>query len=160
MGLPARREAGPEELRPVETAADSGDGPRGHETILVVEDDATLLEVVVCQLAEYGYRIRSAADGPSAMQIVNSDVPIDLLLTDVLMPNGMTGEQLAERAQQRRADLRVLFTSGYPRGILHANGQLQFGVPLLRKPYKQIELARAVRRQLDRPIAGRASATG
>jgi PAS domain S-box-containing protein len=158
--LPRAQPAASTETSLVETAVEGGGEPRGHETILVVEDDAALLEVVVCQLAEYGYRILSAVDGPSAMQIVNSDVTIDLLLTDVLMPNGMTGAQLAERAQQRRADLRVLFTSGYPRGVMHANGQLKFGVPLLRKPYKQIDLARAVRRQLDRPIAGGASATG
>jgi PleD family two-component response regulator len=75
----------------------------GSEIILVVEDDADVRAFVVGQLGELGYRVIEAADGPQAQRILESDQPIDLLFTDVVMPVGMTGRQLADAARRRPA---------------------------------------------------------
>lgn len=121
----------------------------GHEHILVVEDDALVREYVVSQLTVLGYDVVSAADGKQAMQILESDQAIDLLLTDVILPDGLNGRQIAENALKLRPELRVLYTSGYTENSIVHHGRLDPGVLLLSKPYNREELANKVRMALE-----------
>jgi signal transduction histidine kinase len=129
----------------------AADYPRGGETILVVEDDKDVRAFVISQLQDLGYRVLEAADGPQAQEILDSDASIDLLFTDVVMPGGMTGRQLAEKAKLRRPTLKTLFTSGYTENSVVHQGRLDPGVHFLSKPYKRQDLARKLRAVLDQP---------
>lgn len=122
---------------------------RGMEHVLVVEDDDLVREHVVLQLSALGYRISSAADGPAALAILREENDIDLLFTDVVMPGGMSGRELADAALDLRPRLPVLFTSGYTQNSIVHNGRLDPGVELLQKPYSRHELARRLRKLLD-----------
>jgi PAS domain S-box-containing protein len=130
-------------------AAPAPEHPRGGETILVVEDDADVRRYVVSQIRDLGYRVIEAADGPQAQGILDGDTPIDLLFTDVVMPGGMTGRQLADAARQRRPKLKTLFTSGYTENSIVHQGKLDPGVHFLAKPYRRQDLARKLREALD-----------
>ncbi|HJT11516.1 MAG TPA: PAS domain S-box protein [Dongiaceae bacterium] len=121
----------------------------GGETILVVEDNPDVRRLVVRQLRDLGYEVIEAANGPQALQILDGGASIDLLFTDVVMPGGMTGRQLAEAAKTRRPDLKTLFTSGYTEDSILRLGKLDPGVRLLSKPYRKYELATRVREALD-----------
>ena len=124
------------------------------ERILVVEDNAQLLAIVVKQLSELGYAVR-AAEGPrAAMAILDGEAPIDLLLTDIVMPGGTNGVDLAQEALRRRPGLKVLLTSGFPETRLSGPGILWAGRRLLSKPYRKDELARLVGETLDDPAPG------
>jgi PAS domain S-box-containing protein len=119
----------------------------GNETILVVEDNAGLRRIVVRQLGEAGYRVLEAPDADAAMTIIQSPEPIELLLTDVVMPGEMDGRDLARAALLLRPELRVLLTSGFP--DVRFAGALAPGSRLLSKPYRRDELRRAVREAID-----------
>lgn len=121
---------------------------KGHETILVVEDDTMVRQHVISQLTALGYNVLAAADGKQAMQILETDQPIDLLLTDVVLPEGFNGRNIAENALKLRPTLRVLYTSGYTENSIVHHGRLDKGVLLLSKPYKREELASKVRMAL------------
>jgi len=123
----------------------------GSETILVVEDDADVRAFVSGQLRDLGYRVIEAADGPQVQRILESDEPIDLLFTDVVMPGGMTGRQLAETARTRRPALKAVFTSGYTENSIVHQGKLDRGVSFLAKPFRRQDLAAKVRETLDEP---------
>ncbi|MCB2427466.1 ATP-binding protein [Methylophaga pinxianii] len=125
------------------------DVQKGHEHILVVEDDALVRDYVVAQLKDLGYEVISAEDGKQAMQILESDQLIDLLLTDVILPEGLNGRKIAENALKLRPALRVLYTSGYTENSIVHHGRLDPGVLLLSKPYNREELASKVRMALD-----------
>jgi CheY-like chemotaxis protein len=125
--------------------------PRGGETILVVEDDVDVRAFVLSQLRDLGYRVIEAADGPQAQRVLSSDAPVDLLFTDVVMPGGMTGRQIADAAKRQRPQLRTLFTSGYTENSIVHQGKLDKGVNFLSKPYKRQDLAAAIRAALDAP---------
>jgi CheY-like chemotaxis protein len=127
--------------------------PRGHETILVVEDNAAVREVVITQLESLGYRAIPAEDGPAALRLLAATAGIDLLFTDLVMPNGLSGRQLAEEVVRARPGIRVLFTSGYPNWAGKQVADLGPGGPLLQKPYKKKQLAEKVRDVLDAPAA-------
>jgi signal transduction histidine kinase len=135
------------------TAAATASVPhaRGGETILVVEDDADVRLFVVSQLRDLGYRVLEAADGPGAQEVLATDHPIDLLLTDVVMPGGMTGRKLAEGAKLARPNLRTLFTSGYTENSIVHQGKLDPGVNFLSKPFRRQDLSLKVREALDGP---------
>jgi signal transduction histidine kinase len=120
----------------------------GAETVLVVEDDAPVRQLACHELRALGYHVLDASCGADALRIVESDEPIDLLFTDVVMPGGMSGRQLADAARQRRPGLRVLYTSGYTENAIVHHGRLDPGVMLLPKPYRRADLARAVRTAL------------
>jgi PAS domain S-box-containing protein len=135
--------------RPAGAAAADADHPRGGETIMVVEDDPLVRGLVVRQLAELGYRVLEAPDGPQAQAILDGDEPVDLLFTDVVMPGGMTGRQLADTVKPRRPRLKTLFTSGYTQDSITHQGKLDPGVHFLSKPYKKQDLALKVRTVLD-----------
>jgi CheY-like chemotaxis protein len=117
----------------------------GHETILVVEDDPLVRAYVNTQLQSLGYTTLSAANGVEALAIADSGAAFDLLFTDIIMPGGLNGRQLAAQMMLRRSPLKVLFTSGYTENAIIHHGRLDFGVLLLAKPYRKLDLARMLR---------------
>lgn len=121
----------------------------GSETILVVEDDAHVREHVCGLLRGLGYDVLCTENGAMALDVLQSPRHIDLLFTDVIMPGGISGKQLADRAAVLRPGLKVLFTSGYTQNSIVHNGRLDPGVELLGKPYRKYQLAAKVRKVLD-----------
>jgi PAS domain S-box-containing protein len=122
----------------------------GTETLLVVEDDPEVRATAVELLTELGYHVLKASDGVSALAVLQSGIPIDLLFTDVVMPGPLRSPELARQARALLPDLEVLFTSGYTENAIVHGGRLDPGVHLLSKPYRREDLARKVR-QLLRP---------
>jgi PAS domain S-box-containing protein len=124
--------------------------PTGEqEIILVVEDNAGIRDLAVRHLESLGYRTIQAADGVSALAMIKSGAPIDLLFTDVVMPGGLDGRALAAEARQLLPGLKVLFTSGFTAAAASAAIEDGFGSNLLSKPYRKSDLARRVRTMLD-----------
>ena len=119
------------------------------ETILVVEDDTDVREQSVEALGELGYRVLQAPDGPTALRLMQREAHIDLLFTDVVLPGGMTGAQVAAEAREIQHGLKVLFTTGYARNAIVHNGRLDPGVQLITKPYSFADLAAKIRDVLD-----------
>ncbi len=119
------------------------------ETILVVEDYDDLREYSSTALGELGYRVLAAANGPDALQLLAAHPEIRLLFTDVVMPGGMNGRQLADEAQRWHPKLKVLFTTGYTRNAIVHHGRLDAGVELIGKPFTYDQLAAKVRQLLD-----------
>ena len=134
----------------LEKAPRTPSGAAAHETILVVEDDEDLRGFTMEMLSELGYRVLGAPDARSALQGLESEPAIDLLFTDVGLPNGLNGRQLADEVLRMHPSVRVLFTTGYARNAIVHHGRLDPGVELLPKPYTQPDLARRVRQMLDR----------
>ncbi|GLR83378.1 hypothetical protein GCM10007857_00880 [Bradyrhizobium iriomotense] len=122
---------------------------RGTETILVVEDDELVRNYVVAQLKNFGYRTIAAANGPDALVLVNQGTAFDMLFTDVVMPGGMNGRELAEAVARLRPGLPVLYMSGYAEAAMMHDGRLDPGITLLSKPYRPADLARSIRQVLD-----------
>jgi CheY-like chemotaxis protein len=118
-----------------------------RDTILVVEDAEDVREFTVEVLRRLGYRVLEAADGRTALAILDAE-PVSLLFTDVGLPNGMNGRQLAEEACRRKPALKVLYTTGYARNAIVHHGRLDPGVELLVKPFTQQSLASRVRQLL------------
>jgi CheY-like chemotaxis protein len=123
--------------------------PGGAETVLLVEDEASLGEVLREALESHGYTVLAARDGSEALQIVEEHAgPIHLIVTDVVMP-GMTGPRMVELASQHRPDLKVLFLSGYSPESALRSGDLGPGRAFLAKPFGGEGLLRKVRESLD-----------
>jgi two-component system, cell cycle sensor histidine kinase and response regulator CckA len=122
--------------------------PGGRERILIVEDEPAVRESAVSLLLGLGYAVLEAADGPAALALAERNPPVDLLLTDLIMPGGMNGVALAEALKARQPALRILYCSGYSE-----NAILPLGEPasLLQKPYRRQELAHKIRAALDAP---------
>ena len=136
---------------PAEPAGEAApvSGGSALECVLVVEDEHDVRALTVAMLRDLGYAVREAADGPSALAVLRRHGDIRLLFTDVGLPGGLNGRQLAEAARQMQRGLRVLFTTGYARdGIVH-HGRLDPGVELIGKPFTAVELAHKVRGLLD-----------
>lgn len=127
---------------------DAGPLTGGSETILVAEDDEAVRETVVAMLADLGYRVLKARDAQSALSIIDSGIPIDLLFTDVVMPGTLRSPELARKARERLPGIAVLFTSGYTENSIVHGGRLDEGVDLLSKPYTRETLARKLRQML------------
>ena len=121
---------------------------RPQETILVVEDNQEVRDYARSVLEDLGYEVLASADAAQALQVLEGTRRVDLLFTDVVLP-GASGRELADRAQQRRPGLPVLYTTGYTRNAIVHNGRLDPAVQLLTKPYVQQALARKVREMLD-----------
>jgi CheY-like chemotaxis protein len=121
----------------------------GAETILVVEDDETLREHTVEILTDLGYQVLAAASGASALEIFRRGHKIDLLFTDVVLPGGMNGRQLADEAVKRHPDLKVLFSTGYTVNAIVHHGRLDADVHLISKPFTYDSLAQKLRALLD-----------
>ncbi|HEY9064431.1 MAG TPA: CHASE3 domain-containing protein [Burkholderiaceae bacterium] len=122
----------------------------GHGTILVVEDDEDVARFTADVLAQMGYRVLSAGDAASALHLLDTEAVVDLLFTDIGLPGGVNGRQLADQALQRRPGLRVLFTTGYTRNAVVHHGRVDPGVDLIVKPFTQRALADAVGRAVGR----------
>jgi two-component system cell cycle sensor histidine kinase/response regulator CckA len=123
----------------------------GHETLLVVEDNAMVRRVASRTLRTHGYDVLEAGDGEEALRIFESKGgAIDMLVTDVVMPR-MSGKELADRLLALRPGLKVLFTSGYTENTIVHHGVVDAGVEFLPKPYEPVKLARKVREVLDKP---------
>jgi CheY-like chemotaxis protein len=120
----------------------------GSESILVVEDDTLVRNFVTAQLQSLGYKTVSVADGPAALAQMKNGEKFDLLFTDVIMPGGMTGRQLADEVARLRPGMKVLYTSGYTDNAIVHHGRLDRGVLLLSKPYRKTQLAQMVRQGL------------
>jgi len=125
--------------------------PKGskQETILVVEDDEDVRGFAIDILAELGYRVLGAADARSALAGLEKEPAVDLLFTDVVLPDGVNGRQLANEVLRLRPEIKVLFTTGYARNAIVHHGRLDPGVELIVKPYTQPDLARRIRKVLD-----------
>lgn len=120
----------------------------GGETVLVVEDDPLVRNFSTKQLASLGYRVLVAEHAAKALEILRSGESIDLLFTDVVMPGGMGGRELVQKALELRPELKVLYTSGYTENAIVHHGRLDPGVMLLNKPYRRVDLARKIRAAL------------
>jgi CheY-like chemotaxis protein len=129
--------------------ADTTGLPRGSEHILLVEDEDLLREHARRQLVSLGYRVTIAASGPKALELIETLGDFDLLFTDVVMPDGLNGRQLADRVRAQKPGLKVLYTSGYSENAIAHQGRLDADVDLLSKPYRKRELALKVRNVLD-----------
>jgi signal transduction histidine kinase len=121
--------------------------PTGNETVLVVEDNPEVLDLAVTTISGLGYRVLTAVDGSSALDILRTEQPIDLLFSDVVMPGGMNGFELIDQARAIRGKVRALVTSGYAN--IHRPGTERPDVPLLLKPYHLGDLAKCIRMALD-----------
>jgi len=119
--------------------------PRGHETILIAEDDPFVRSSVIQRVEALGYRVVAAVHGKEALQRLRDDPRIDMLFTDIIMPGGMSGWDLAEQARSIRPGLPVLFTSGYALETLVEQGRAQAQAVVLTKPYRKAELAQRLR---------------
>ncbi|MCJ9704751.1 MULTISPECIES: ATP-binding protein, partial [unclassified Bradyrhizobium] len=120
----------------------------GAETIFVVEDDNLVRNFVTAQLQSLGYRTVAAPDGKAALELIDAGEPFDLLFTDVVIPGGMSGRELAEEVARRRPGVKVLYTSGYTDNAIVHHGKLDDGVMLLTKPYRRNQLAEMIRKAL------------
>ena len=133
------------------TAARPAPSPRGSETILLVEDDEEVRKFAVEILREQGYTIHAAPNAVSALQLLETESGIGMLFTDVVLPGGMNGRQLADEARRRRPELKVLYATGYTRNAIIHQGRLDAEVELLTKPFTAEALARKIRQILDGP---------
>jgi PAS domain S-box-containing protein len=131
------------------TSAD-GDPLGNGELILVVEDDRDVRRLVVKILGRLGYGSVEAADGEGALVLLDRRPDIDLLFTDIVLPGGTTGADLAREAQRRRPGMPVVYTSGYSRDALSHDGRLDAGVDLVEKPFEKAELAKVLNEALRR----------
>jgi len=116
-----------------------------HETILVVDDEPLVRMVAVEILEELGYHVLEAGDAPTALKIINSGQPIDLLVTDVGLPGGMNGRQLADAVRAERPDFKVLFVTGYAENAVLNHGHLEHGMHVMTKPFLSDAFARRVK---------------
>jgi PAS domain S-box-containing protein len=135
-GAPANAPVAPELPTPL--------APPTAATILVVEDDADVRTFAVEMLTGFGYEVHSAPDAHAALTLLEQNPHVDLLFTDVGLPNGMNGRQLASEVKRRSPRTQVLFTTGYARNAIVHHGRLDPGVELLLKPYSQLDLGRKV----------------
>ena len=122
---------------------------RGSERVLVVEDHDDLRDYVRGILGELGYQVESASTGGEALKILRDDQEFDLMLTDVVLPGGMTGRELADEAARRRPGMKVIFMTGYAGNAIVHDGRVQKGLHLISKPFTFSQLGAKVRKVLD-----------
>ncbi|MDH5567338.1 MAG: PAS domain-containing protein [Myxococcales bacterium] len=118
------------------------------EVVMLVDDDADLRALIRQMLETLGYAVREAAAGPAALELLGSDQRFDLLLTDIVLPGGMSGRELAEAARRSRPQLPVLCMSGYTEDAVFQQGELDEGIRFLQKPFRLAEIARVIRAAL------------
>jgi CheY-like chemotaxis protein len=135
-----------DEVSPVAMEGAEGAG----ETVLVVDDEATIRMLVVELLDELGYTAIEAADGASALKFLESEERIDLLVTDVGLPGGLNGRQIADAARRKRPDLKVLFITGYAENAVVGNGHLEPGMEVITKPFVMTALGGKIRDMIER----------
>ena len=128
-----------------ETHASRSTPGRAAGTVLVVEDDAEVLQVAVETLKALGYQVLTAPDGPTALSKLEKNSPIDVLFTDVVMPKGMSGIELARQARELHPELHILLASGYPQSALSTQHGLTDEFTFLSKPYRWSDLSDRIR---------------
>ena len=111
-----------------------------------------MLALVIEMLNDLGYRVIAASDANGALEIVRRGEPIDLILTDIVMPGGKTGGDLAAEARALRPEIKVLLMSGYPGEALAGHGPMDIECPMIAKPFRQPELARQLQNLLQRRV--------
>ena len=116
---------------------------------MVVEDDSNVRILAVALLNSLGYQTMEAANGATALDQLEKTTGVDLLLTDVVMPGGMNGRELAAEVARPTPEIKVLYMSGYTENAIAHHGRLDTDAELLQKPFRRADLARAVRRVLD-----------
>ncbi|UAK23829.1 response regulator [Sphingomonas nostoxanthinifaciens] len=124
------------------------DGGAG-ETVLVIDDEPAIRMLVAEVLEDNGYQVLTAEDGSAGLKVLQSDVRIDLLVTDVGLPGGLNGRQVADAARETRPDLRVLFITGYAENAVVGNGHLAEGMSVITKPFAMTDMANKVRELID-----------
>ncbi len=122
---------------------------RGTERILVIEDDVNLREIPVMILRNKGYDVVEAGEGKEALNILNEGKLFDLLFSDVVLPGGMNGVEVADHAVRLQPSIKILYTTGYAENAVIENGRLDPGANLINKPYNSSELLKKVRSILD-----------
>jgi PAS domain S-box-containing protein len=122
--------------------------PDARETILVVEDDERVRRLTITRLKLIGYQVLEASDGPKALDILTRGDAVDLVFTDLVMPGGMSGRQVASRARELKPGIKVLLTSGYAEELVHGEDLERERLKVLRKPYHQADLVSALREVL------------
>eukprot|EP01114_Cavostelium_apophysatum_P010350 TRINITY_DN23968_c0_g1_i1.p2 TRINITY_DN23968_c0_g1~~TRINITY_DN23968_c0_g1_i1.p2 ORF type:complete len:130 (+),score=16.13 TRINITY_DN23968_c0_g1_i1:2-391(+) len=122
-------------------------GPEQVRTVLVVEDEASVRQVSVEVLRKLGLCVLEAGDGETALGMIRQGLPIDLVFTDIVMPGGVTGQDLARAAAEYLPRAKVLFASGFAAGMGEESEQVQ-RMQLLRKPYRLDDMARMVQKLL------------
>ncbi|MBR0826085.1 PAS domain S-box protein [Bradyrhizobium manausense] len=130
--------------------------PRGHETVLIAEDDPFVRSSVILRVEALGYRVIAAVNGSEALHLLRTNADIDLLFTDIIMPGGMSGWDLGDQARQIRPGLPVVFSSGYPLETLVDQGRAHAQSIVLTKPYRTAELAKRLREALAASVASSA----
>jgi nitrogen-specific signal transduction histidine kinase/CheY-like chemotaxis protein len=144
MCLYLPRHLGPHDTRHEQEIPDETEFGEG-ETVLVIEDEPTVRVLITDLLQENGYKPLAAADGMTGLKILQSGVRIDLLITDVGLPGGMNGRQIADAARVSRPELKVLFITGYAENAAVGNGHLEPGMAILTKPFVMADLVKKVR---------------
>ena len=143
------RHYGTEEVH--DAPADRRETPRAEvgETVLVVDDEPTVRMLVTDVLSDLGYAAIEAEDGPSGLKVLQSKSRVDLLVTDVGLPGGMNGRQVADAARVLRPGLKVLFITGYAENAVVGNGHLEPGMQVLTKPFNMDDLASRIRELIE-----------
>ncbi len=122
------------------------------ETVLVVDDEPTVRMLIVDALQELGYACAEAADGPAGLRLLQSNARFDLLITDVGLPGGLNGRQVADAARALRPELKVMFITGYAENAALNHGHIQPGMEVLTKPFAVSDLAARVDRMIRTPL--------
>ena len=149
MTLLLPRHLGDAEADDAGNAADPPGGGAG-ETLLVIEDEDIVRELLTEVLEDAGYTVLGAADGPAGLRQLQASGPIDLLVTDVGLPGGMNGRQVADAGRLLRPELQVLFITGYAEAATVGNGFMEAGMEVMTKPFDLAALVSRVREMLDR----------
>ena len=131
------------------TASADSDATGDGETVLIIDDEPTIRMLVAEVLGEAGYAMIEAADGPSGLRVLDSNARIDLLITDVGLPGGMNGRQVANAARRTRPTLKVLFITGYAENALVSGRRLEKDMYIMTKPFEMAGLARRIREILE-----------
>jgi PAS domain S-box-containing protein len=126
---------------------------RARETILVVEDDERVRQLTIKRLKLIGYQVLEAHDGPSALEMLRRGDEVDLVFTDLIMPGGLSGREVAIRAREMKPGIKVLLTSGYAEELVHGDELQRERLKVLRKPYQQADLVAVLRDVLGEPPA-------
>jgi signal transduction histidine kinase len=135
-----------DEDRPDDSVIDVGDG----ETVLIIDDEPAIRMVIAEVLTDNGYRVLEAADGPSGLRTLQAAGRIDLLITDVGLPGGLNGRQVADAARSKHPELKVLFITGFAENAAIGNGHLDSGMSVITKPFVNAAIANKVRQLLDK----------